>query len=392
MPVISRLPLSQRNGRAEVGRPRELACYSRSGSGQIKVNSDENLRYYYFPDGALDTRPNLSIGRGSFRDYRSSMEDVCSLHGLLETIQSTEQSKKAKMKVHIVTFRGIIRKMISSAFEGRGRRGFANDMDFRMVIFDGQLFIKEEKKKDLREASGRIDLNTFTGYKFEALTTLPKPLCLCTRADLESRPSQPVDNGDEFVTVVGTSIGGCRIILGAEVDGIFDFKEEAERSNNVPHYMELKCTKSVEDMRDAQTFQNKLFRTWIQCFLVGIPRIIYGFRNERYELASIEEYTTSEVPEMLGGAHSEPSTDCGDAVVWYGTIVEWLMGILTRYNQKASPEDIIPFRLTMQDGELQLSDIQASDGEYDSIVNGDAVLSNEFKAWRRQLHRDTLTQ
>lgn len=387
MPVISRLASSQRNDQGEVGRPRELACYSRSGDGHIDVNCDRNLRYYYFPDGDLDTNPSLSTGRGSFRDYRSSMDDVCSLHGLLQTIQSIEEIKQVKVKAHIITFRGIIRKLISVAFERRNRRSFSDVLNFRVVIFNGQLFIKEIKTRDLREGNGRIDLNTFTGYKFESILTLPKPLVLCTRDELEKRPSQPVDNGDEYVSVVGTSVGGCRIILGAEVDGIYDFKDDQERANNIPHYMELKCTKAVRDERDVHTFQNKLFRTWIQCFLVGIPRIIYGFRNEKYELASIEEYATSEVPDMLGGSHAERSLDCRDAILWYGTVVDWLMGILSRYSGKASPMDVIPFRLTLQDGELQLSDITPDDKEYDLIVNGDTVLSNEFTNWRKELHR-----
>ncbi|CAB4256231.1 similar to Saccharomyces cerevisiae YGL246C RAI1 Nuclear protein with decapping endonuclease activity targeted toward mRNAs with unmethylated 7- methylguanosine cap structures [Maudiozyma barnettii] len=387
MPVISRLPFSRNEEIHNILKPKEIACYSRTSENKILVGSDRNLRYYYFPDNQLDDPISLAAGRGSFQDFRSKIDDVCSIHGLLKAIQNIEEKKCSKLKVNIITFRGIFRKLISALFDGGGR--YQEPLDLRLVIFDDQIFIKEIPKKD-EYKNGTIDLNTFTGYKFEILTTLEEPVNMSTRDEIESRPSKIVNNGDEFVSVVGTGIGHCRMVLGAEVDGIFDFKEEENKIKNISHYVELKCSKDIRSERDANNFANKLFRTWLQCFLVGVPRIIYGFRDADYKLISIEEYSTDNIISMLRKYNPQLAENCSCAIGWYGKITEWLLTIQTRYSQKEAPESIIPFKLTVQDHELQLIDIATEDDEYDQIVNGGNVLSNEFKEWRRRLHQQNL--
>ncbi|SMN22750.1 similar to Saccharomyces cerevisiae YGL246C RAI1 Nuclear protein with decapping endonuclease activity targeted toward mRNAs with unmethylated 7-methylguanosine cap structures [Maudiozyma saulgeensis] len=387
MPVISRLPFSRSENSHNILKPKEIACYSRTSDSKIIVDSDKNLRYYYFPDEQLVDPISLAAGRGNFEDIRSKIDDVCSLHGLLQTIQTIEEKKNSRLKVNIITFRGIFRKLISAAFEGGSR--YQEPLDLRLVIFDEQIFIKEVPKRE-GDRHSTVDLNTFTGYKFETLTTLEKPVNLCTRDEIESRPSRIVNNGDEFVTVVGTGIGSCRLVLGAEVDGIFDFKDENNKCKNISHYVELKCSKDIRSERDANNFANKLFRTWLQCFLVGITRIIYGFRDENYKLISVEEYSTDNIISMLGKYNPKLAENCSSAVGWYGKITEWLLTIQTRYSQKETPESIIPFKLTVHNQELQLIDISTEDDEYDAIVNGESVLFNEFKEWRRKLRQQNL--
>lgn len=385
MSVISKLSLRERSEQFNIVKPREIACYSRKWNDEIVVNSDENLRYYHFPDSDIAETPSLSQGRKDFKDFRSQIDDICSLEGLLKTIQCIEKSKNAKAKANIITFRGIIRKLISAAFETSKN---PNSIDLRVIIYDNQLFIKEIATKDQKQ-NDAIDLSTFSGYKFETLTTLDKPSFLCTRKEIENRPLEEVNNGDEYVTIVGTGIGQCRMILGAEVDGIFDFKDDLETANNLPHYLELKCTRAVYSERDAYIFGNKLFRTWLQCFLVGIPKIIYGFRDENYKLTSIEEYSTEEIPNLIKLGNGETASSCVESIKWYGKITEWLMSILERYNKKNEPDTIVPFRLTLRDKELQLIEINERDEEYDKIVNHDMIISNDFKAWRRELREKT---
>ena len=37
------------------------------------------------------------------------------------------------------------------------------------------------------------------------------------------------------------------------------------------------------------------------------------------------------------------------------------------------------------DNHLKLQEVEVDDAEYDSIVNGEAVLSKEFREWRQSL-------
>lgn len=384
MPVISRLPFSRNEVAQNILNPIEIACYSRTSNDEIIVDSDQNLRYYYFPDELLDNQLSLSAGRGNFKDSRSEMKDVCSMDGLLKSIQDIEMKKGSRLKVNIITFRGIFRKLISAAFENSR---FQEPLDLRVVLFDDQIFIKEIAKKDTYE-QGTIDLNTFSGYKFETLATTNRPVNSCTREEIESRHLETVGNGDEFVTVVGTGIGSHRLILGAEVDAIFDYKDTESQRKNISHYCELKCSKGIYNERDAQNFANKLFRTWLQCFLIGIPRIIYGFRDENFKLATIEEYSLENIVPMLQRYNPQIAENCAEAIGWYYKIVDWLLTIQNRYSQKISRDTVVPFKLTCKDQELQMIDILSGDNEYEEIVNNEMVLSNQFKEWRRSLHQD----
>ena len=379
---VHKLSIYDRSDLTTIRKPKEITCYSKSKDGTISINDTRFLRYYYFPDEELDKHSlyNLAIGRKDFQNSRNQLDDPCSLRGLLESIQSLESKNNAVIRANLITFRGIIRKLISCAYEKTmGDKSFK--LDLRVAVFNGQIFIKEVNgaEKEI------IDLNSYTGYKFETLTTLDKPVQLVSRDELTKRPRRTVENGDEFVTVVRTGIGSCKMILGGEVDCVFDFLDEDDKTDSLSHYMELKCTQAIYNFRDTTFFQKKLFKTWLQCFLIGIPRIVYGFRDSNYDLVCIEEFLTTEVPNLLG--HSDPRTkwQCTDAMKWFGKLIEWLMGILLPNNGDNDTHQIKPYRLTFKGTHLMLTELSPSDPEYDSIVNGEAVLTRQFVGWRKSL-------
>jgi RAT1-interacting protein len=61
-------------------------------------------------------------------------------------------------------------------------------------------------------------LTTFTGYKFEVLSVLHKTWDECTRAEIEGRQSEVVNNSAQYCSVVKTGMGNVRMVLGGEVD------------------------------------------------------------------------------------------------------------------------------------------------------------------------------
>ena len=374
---VHSLSIYERSDLTTIQKPKEITRYSKSKDGTISVNDTRYLRYYYFPDEELDKRGlyNLAIGRKDFQNSRSKLDDPCSLRGLLESIQSLESRNNAVLRANLITFRGIIRKSIMCAYE-KPVGDKSVKLDLRVAVFDGQIFIKEVNSKE-KEI---IDLNSYTGYKFETLTTLDKPVQLVSRDELTERPRKTVENGDEFVTVVRTGIGSCKMILGGEVDCVSDFLDEDD--DPLSHYMELKCTQAIYNFRDTKIFQRKLFKTWLQCFLIGIPKIAYGFRDGNYDLVCIEEFLTTEVPNLLG--HNDPRMkwQCTDAMRWFGKFVEWLMGILLG---DCDIHQIKPYRLTFKGTHLQLTELSPSDPEFEAIANGEAVLTRQFVEWRRSL-------
>lgn len=59
---------------------------------------------------------------------------------------------------------------------------------------------------------------TIPGYKFEVLSVLPKPWDPSTRAEIEGRQDEIVNNSAQYCSVVKTGMGNVRMILGGEVD------------------------------------------------------------------------------------------------------------------------------------------------------------------------------
>lgn len=384
MTFISTHPINSRVPTTSLRQPRELGHYSRNAHDEIFVNDNRNLNYYYFPDSELEKKYNLTTGLANFNDRNTTIKDTCSLEGLLNTIQQIESTKNKKINVNVITFRGIIRKLICAAFEDPKY----NPINLRIVAFDGQIFIKEiAKPNDYnltardRELGHSIDRNSFTGYKFETITMIPKPLAYLTRGEMEGRDKKVVTNGDEYATVVGTGIGNIKIILGAEVDGIYDF-EDTETSDNLKHYVELKCTSAINSLADCRKFENKIFRTWLQCFLVGIPRVIYGFRDYDYYLKSIEEYTTANIPHIFGAHNAELKYKFIECIKWYGSLMEWLTKTVP-LNETCTMK---PYRLVLQNDELKLSAISEGDPEYQSILENESILPTSFVEWRKSIH------
>ncbi|GCF00247.1 protein rai1 [Zygosaccharomyces mellis] len=380
MVVTSNLFVKQKGTSTALKQPKELTFYSRTDDDKFLVEDDVHLQYYYLPDGDLERRLDLSGGIKKIKDTASNFKDQGTLSGLLQSIQSYEQRKNKKVKADIITFRGIMRKLISAAFDTPN----FNPIDLRIVSFDGQLFIKEVPKEEGKPAPGSpAQLAWYSGYKFETLATLPQPLPLVSRTTLDKRPKKLVNTGEEYITVVKTGVSNVKIVLGAEVDCIFDFKEEGK--DNLKHYAELKCTTDVTTAADARKFERKVFRTWLQCFLVGIPRIIYGFRDNNNLLKTVEEYTTTEVPILLKSNNPTMNSSCLDAVKWYGTLTEWLLKMVPR-----DGDSIRAYRLVYENNHLRLTEIEDTEPEYKGLVEGEEVLTDEFKEWRKSMNQGNL--
>lgn len=157
-----------------------------------------------------------------------------------------------------------------------------------------------------------------------ALATLSVPFTACPRTVLESRDTVVVNTNVQYVSVVRTRLGSCSLVLGGEVDGVYDYKPSIDldllqplpdddfcglRKKPAPplkpesivaHYIELKTTKVQTTQRDRESFERfKLLKFWAQSFLLGVPRIIVGYRDEAGMLQHEEELETLKIPGMV---------------------------------------------------------------------------------------------
>src|SRR5438045_6495492 len=65
------------------------------------------------------------------------------------------------------------------------------------------------------------------------------------------------------------------------------------------NWVELKTSADPQSERDTLAFERKLMKFWIQSFLLGVPKIIVGFRDQNGILVSTEEMETERIPVMV---------------------------------------------------------------------------------------------
>ena len=126
---------------------------------------------------------------------------------------------------------------------------------------------------------------SYFGYRFEAL---------CTGHD----PAKAIDANDEYVGLFNCKLGDHRLAVAAEIDCVDD----------AGTYVELKTNKLLASKRLVGTFERfKMFKFWVQSYVVGVPRIVCGFRDED-ELRKLQSFDTLELPGLAAaGAQGRPS-------------------------------------------------------------------------------------
>lgn len=55
----------------------------------------------------------------------------------------------------------------------------------------------------------------------------------------------------------------------------------------------------IQNERDVLRYEGKLLKYWIQSFLLGVPKIVVGFRSKQGILQRLEELETKSIPGMV---------------------------------------------------------------------------------------------
>lgn len=97
---------------APMKRPREIACFSYTSTHEYRPD-DSGLRYYYPPRLGAD----LCKGFESFEKLDDTPDDH--LDALLKTIMGVERERGEKVDVDVVTWRGMMTKLLASPFSDR---------------------------------------------------------------------------------------------------------------------------------------------------------------------------------------------------------------------------------------------------------------------------------
>ncbi len=384
--------LQARASSAAVRQPKEVAHFSRDKNYNYHLDRS-SLKYYYLPDASIEAGINLDKGYESW--VRSDEANVKPVHldGILLALKKYEllTNNKEPIKVDFITFRGVMSNILCLPY--------ANDesFDFNIVYFDGQIFIekdselaKQKSAKEKAEPNPMLERFQYSGYKFETISTIPKPWSALTRDEIETSKKGVVNNIEQYCSLVRSGIGKTKTLLGGEVDAIWDYVPDendpyALKDDILKHYVELKTSKTIGHPKQVVNFERKLFKAWAQSFLIGVRKIIYGFRDDSFQLKSVEIYETEKIPAMVKSSsfsQQDKKWNGVTALKFYASVLEWLKAEIPKDESKV-------WRLKY-DGEkkaLGLTEITDDNCDHRQQII-DEILLKEFKEWRQIIRGD----
>lgn len=386
------LPLSSRSPTTSLKQPKQAFCFARTQSGGYEYDQkkviESHLNYYYLPDSVVGRGIDLSAGHKSFNKIPEE-QNLGDFGSYLAAIQRHEEATQKKVDAQLISFRGIMRQLLTLVYADKEEQ-----LNLNLVPFDNQLFIHLDSKLELEKRQrqnnqgfpGGPDQDIYrqqceySGYKFETIATLEKPWAQCSRREIESRSKKTVGNYEEFLSVVRTGVADTRMLLCGEVDCVWDYYPDSG-TNPLLHYAELKTLRIVELPKQAAQFEKKLFNTWAQCFLVGIHTIVYGFRDRNLMLKNVEVYDAEQIPtalKALGFSGPEQKYNCIAALKWFAAAIKWI------FEQVDVSNDQISWRLSYEPAAKSLKLERLSQQDNDRLRQGD-MLTPEFIEWRQSL-------
>ncbi|KAJ5491619.1 Decapping nuclease rai1 [Penicillium diatomitis] len=367
-----------------IRRPREIACFSYDQERRFSLG-DASMAYYYPPNLPAD----LNIGFDTFQKLDDSADEH--LDALLETIMAMEKETGKKCETDVITWRGMMTKIrdeynMLSRNIVRNTTLNASSQDQSIVLTSHAMlstrFIEEhnayknqqkhiQKNQRMPPGMASQELMMYWGYKFEALSVLRKPWDETSRAEIEGRQDEVVNNSAQYCSVVKTGMGHVRMVLGGEVDAVWDCKPVLKE--HPIHWVELKTSAEIRNDRDMVKYERKLLKFWAQSFLLGVPKIIVGFRDQQGIVRRLEELDTASIPGKV------KSVGRGS---WDGNIcINFAAGFLDWLKQVVQGEGVWRIRKLEKSHVIEVFKIEETG-------HGD-ILSSSFKSWRESLGRTT---
>ncbi|KAK8034406.1 RAI1-domain-containing protein [Apiospora rasikravindrae] len=370
-------PIGRFTGESQpLKRPKEFACFSYDDNHEFHLG-DSSLRWYYPPQLGAD----LSQGFESFEKHDDAQDEH--LDSLLKAIVAHEQEAGKKIDAQVVTWRGMMtkvptpellqprtplteRQIMATPFEDRD--GFIEENHAYKQASMQEQRDRQNTGNRRRQPQFSPEVMTFwEGYKFETLSTLPATWAETSREYIENRENEIVSNKAQYCSVVRTGIGKSILCLGGEVDAVWDAKPQVK--GTPINWVELKTSAAIRDERGMQNFERKLMKFWIQSFLLGVPKIIVGFRDQGGILRKIEEIRTESIP--VKAAHRGVQSWNADMCINFASsFLDWLKQVVN---------DDGVWRIRRASGSKQIEVSRVEEAGHGKI------LTDDFINWRIKL-------
>ncbi|ELU05819.1 hypothetical protein CAPTEDRAFT_186717, partial [Capitella teleta] len=274
--------------------PKEIGFFSQDSDRQFRAD-DSSLRYYCAPKPECDSNFDLKAGFDTFIKKDDSVKER--LDDLLRWVilnrekfrpPDADKNPVTSLCTDFICWRGLLTRVLCTPYEQR--EGWI----IAVIKLRGTFYLceydTEEKKHQITKETHRQLLLQYGGFKFEQYMTSKSP-------SEKPETSVPVNNNEGFCSVVRSRLDQHSMVFGGEVDCYSGDKKEKE-------YVELKTSREMDKPNQLRNFKKfKLLKWWCQSFLLGVPRVVCGFRDDDSIVQRIKTYSTLEIPKLCQDVH-----------------------------------------------------------------------------------------
>ena len=115
-------------------------------------------------------------------------------------------------------------------------------------------------------------------------------------------------------------------VLTTYCEAVWDCKPD-NKDDNI-NWVELKTSAEIKNERDMLKYERKLLKFWIQSFLLGVPKIIVGFRSKNGILQRLEELETKNIPSTVKRS-GKGTWDGNLCINFTASFLDWLQRTIT---------------------------------------------------------------
>lgn len=195
----------------------------------------------------------------------------------------TNNLEEIPLGTDFITWRGIITKIIVTPFVRD--KWLIGATKFKGTIYLCPFYDTEESVNDY------ANLFSFGGHRFENYITRSEP------SKVQCDPFDST-NKEEFAVIIKSKVqsssGKISLLYAAEVDCLDTGKTDASEMEN---FVEIKTTRRMHHENQYRNFRRfKLIKWWAQSYLIGVPKIICGYKNDHHVVDSLEEMNVHRIP------------------------------------------------------------------------------------------------
>lgn len=304
-------------------RPRIIGSFSLDGSR--KFVADRSQMRFFCPEklknsaqaGSSYKRVQWNLNEGydkvihKDQNFKKDEGISCMLKWILQNKnafevidpRTNETAPLTTLSTDFVCFRGLCTTIMCTPYEKReGWQIFATK--HRGTIYLRQMDTDAKMKAEASQTEHQVRMSSW-GYKFEqfVLDDLRKG----QDEDMHHPHNlPPVNENEEFCCIFRTRLGNHSVVYGAEMDGyqrngssVGPLNLNEIDLNQDGHFIELKTARIIDSPRlEASFARHKIIKWWCQSFLVCIPVVVCGFRNDQGIVSRLTDYPTAKLPSM----------------------------------------------------------------------------------------------